>query len=299
MGVRGLQTYIRQYSKECSLENLLSSREGPMRIGIDISFYMYKWQGDTEKILTFIQTLIDAGHQVLLVFDGRAEEGKQWEAQRRRDARENELKSADQLTELLKDESLNENERFLIEQKLAEHQRKGWSLTKEMRHSMKERFFEEKIPMVKARGEADGLLAALSYSGICHIIISGDMDILAMGAQCLWTPVEDGFHFREYSRSEILTHLGLTDWQFRSMCAICFTEASQEINSFSIQKAHQLLKVYKSLNVLKEKHQDWLSVWPDDTHIFYRPVHTVEDWLREDQGPIYSAFLNKEVMPYT
>jgi hypothetical protein len=83
------------------------------------------------------------------------------------------------------------------------------------------------------------------------------------------------------------------------MCAICFTEASQEINSFSIQKAHQLLKVYKSLAVLKTKHEDWLSVWPDDAHIFYRPVNTVEDWLREDQGPIYTAFLNKEVMPYT
>jgi hypothetical protein len=64
---------------------------------------------------------------------------------------------------------------------------------------MKERFFEEKIPMVKAKGEADGLLAALSYSGICHIIISGDMDILAMGAQRLWTPIDDGLHFESMS----------------------------------------------------------------------------------------------------
>jgi 5'-3' exonuclease len=300
MGVRGLQSYIRQYSTQHTIDEVLNANdEGPLRIGIDISFYMYKWQGNTEQIVAFIRSLIDAGHQVVLAFDGRAEEGKQWEAQRRRDARENEMKSADQISELLKDETLTDSERFLLEQKLAEHQRKGWSLTKDMRNEMKERFYEEKIPMLKAKGEADGLLAALSYSGICHIIISGDMDILAMGAQRLWTPVEDGLQFREYQRTHILEELGLTDWQFRSMCAVCFTEASQEVNNFSIQKAHQLMKVYKSLAVLKTKHESWLSVWPDDSHIFYRPVHQVEPWLREDQEEIYRAFLNKQPMPYT
>jgi hypothetical protein len=152
--------------------------------------------------------------------------------------------------------------------------------------------------MVKAQGEADGLLASMSARGDLDIIISGDMDLLAMGARVLWTPLEDCIHYREYNRDEILQELGMSDWQFRSLCAMCFTEASQEQNNFNIQQAYQMIKVFRSLTVLKQKYPDWLTVWPDDSHIFYRPVDRVEPWIREDQLNIYKAFMNYQPMPY-
>jgi hypothetical protein len=83
------------------------------------------------------------------------------------------------------------------------------------------------------------------------------------------------------------------------MCAVCFTEASEEQNAIDIRLAYHSMKIYRSLTVLQEKHKDWLKVWPDDTHIFYRSVDQVEPWLNEDQIPIYTAFLNCEPMPYT
>jgi hypothetical protein len=130
------------------------------------------------------------------------------------------------------------------------------------------------------------------------IVISGDMDLIAMGAQCLWTPIEDGLQFREYSRNTLLEELRLDNWQFRSMCALCFTEASQEQNNITIQQAHQYLKVFRSLTNLKQKYPDWVAIWPDDNHIFYRNVDSVEPWIRDDQVKIYNAFLNGEPMPY-
>jgi 5'-3' exonuclease len=260
---------------------------------------MYRWQADIERIVEFLKKLQSNGHNVLLAFDGRAEEGKQWEAQRRRDIRDQELKSADALVELLKDPNLSENERFLIEQRLADHQRKGWALTREMRQMIKERLFTERFAIVKAKGEADGFLAAASYVGDLDIVISGDMDLIAMGAQVMWTPLEDGTQFREYRRDQILQELKMTDWQFRSMCAICFTEASLDQNPFPIQQAYQLLKVFRSLDKLKEKYPNHLKVWPDDTHIFYRSVTSIEPWIREDQMDIYRAFLNRQEMPYS
>ena len=298
MGVRGLQNFIRQYSVPRSLEDLFGPKNQRQRIGIDISFYMYRWQGDIERILSFIKSLQANKHHVILAFDGRAEDGKMWEAQRRREAREVELQSANKILQMLETEELSDDQRFMLERKAADHQKRGWSLTKDVRHAIKERFYQERIPMLKAQGEADGLLASMSARGDLDIIISGDMDLLAMGARILWTPLEDCIHYREYNRDGILQELGMSDWQFRSLCAMCFTEASQEQNKFNIQQAYQMIKVFRSLTVLKQKYPDWLTVWPDDSHIFYRPVDRIEPWIREDQMNIYKAFMNYQPMPY-
>lgn len=299
MGVRGLQSFIRKYSQHRTIQTLLEPTNQRLRIGIDISFYIYKWQGDIEKILGFIKELQYNQHHVLLVFDGRAEDGKQWEAQRRRDVREQEMKSAEAIRNLLETEDLTDEQRFMLEQRAADHQQKGWSLTREIRHAIKERLYTEQIPMVKAKGEADGLLATASSRGELDIVMSGDMDLLAMGTPRLWTPIEDGLQFREYNREIILHELGLTDWQFRSMCAICFTETSQEQNKYDIQQAYQMMRVFKSLDRLRQKYPTYLQVWPDEmTHMFYRPTDSISPWIREDQMMIYNAFINCDPMPY-
>ena len=62
---------------------------------------------------------------------------------------------------------MNEADRRLLEKTAADHEKRGWSLTKEIRHACKEKFYNAQIPMLKAKGEADGLLAALNTSGIC------------------------------------------------------------------------------------------------------------------------------------
>jgi len=299
MGVRGLQSFVKQYSIPKPFATLLDSNNQRLKIGIDISFYIYKWQADVDKILSFIRKLQGNNHRVLLVFDGRAEEGKAWEAQRRRTLRDQEKQAASTLLQYLEQEHVTEEERFFLEKKVEEHQKKGWSLTRDVRQLLKERLFLEKIPMVKAKGEADGFLAAASSCGELDIVISGDMDLLAMGATCLWTPVEDGLQFREYNRTQLLQELGLSDWQFRSMCAICFTEASETQNSFNIRQAYQSIKVFRSLTQIQAKYPSWLKVWPDETHIFYRSVDKTEPWIREDQLPIYNAFLECLPMPYT
>lgn len=300
MGVRGLQSFIKQHSAPKNLQDLLAYSFRKQRIGIDISYYIYKWQGDVERIIEFIKTLHVNGHRVVLAFDGRAEDGKQWEAQRRRLAREEELKSAENIKTVLESSEIISNEqRMHLEQKVAEHQKRGWSITRDLRSSIKLRLYEEKIPMIKAKSEADGLLASMCANGILDIVISGDMDLLAMGSKLLWTPVDDGLSFREYNREDILQKLNLGDYQFRSMCAMCFTEASADPTIFDIRQAYQAMRLFKNLTTIKQKHSDWLKIWPEDTHIFYRSIDKPEDWLRDDQLPIYKAYVNCEPMPYT
>lgn len=299
MGVRGLQRFLKQYSSLKTINDLLDPKNQRLKIGIDISFYIYKWQADIDKIISFIRQLQGNNHRVLLVFDGRAEDGKLWEAQRRRDVRDQERKSADALYKMLELDSLSDEQRSILEKKANDHQKKGWCFTRELRQTLKQQLFIEKIPMVKAKGEADGFLAASSNCGDLDIVLSGDMDLLAMGAKILWVPKDDGYEFCEYNRETILNELQLSDWQLRSMCAICFTETSEEQNEFDIQQAYQSIKVFRSVSIIKQKYPTWLKVWPDDTHIFYRTVDTIVPWIREDQLEIYDAFLNCKPMPYT
>lgn len=301
MGVRGLQSFLKQnYSKSTSMEDLLLPKNAKLRIGIDISYYIYKWQGDPEKILQLLSLLQSNSHRFILAFDGRAEDGKQWEAERRRQVRQEELKTASNLQQRIEaGEYSGEEEKKVLERAVQDHQRKGWSLSREARQTLKERLYREKVPMVKAKGESDGLLAAMSASGDVDIVISGDMDLLVMGAKVLWTPVGDGYQFREYVREEILDQLKLTDYQFRSMCAMCFTEASEKLNAIDIQRAYHSMRVFRSLSAIRYKYPQWLDVWPEDDHILYRSTDKVDPWIREDQKPIYRAFVNVEPMPYT
>jgi len=300
MGVRGLQSFLKQrYSESKSIEDLLLPKNAKLRIGIDISYYVYRWQGSSEKILQLISLLESNKHRVILCFDGKAEDGKQWEAQRRRQVREEELKSAEAIQSILDTQNISQEERKNLEKSAQDHQRKGWSLTRDARHALKNALYNNKVPMVKAKGEADGLLAAMSSCNDVDIVISGDMDLLTMGATRLWTPVGDGYQFREYERDHILNELSLTDYQFRSMCAMCFTETSEKVNSIDIQRAYQTMKVYRSLSVIQKKFPNWVETWPDENHIFYRPVNSVIPWLKDDQEPIYKAFIDCEPMPYT
>ena len=59
------------------------------------------------------------------------------------------------------------------------------------------------------------------------------------------------------------------------------------------------MRLFRNITTIKLKHSDWLKTWPDDNHIFYRSISKPEDWLRDDQLPIYKAFINYESMPYT
>jgi hypothetical protein len=299
MGVRGLQSFIKQHSIPKSLDDLLNPSFKKQSIGIDISYYIYKWQGDIEKIVEFIRKLETNKHRIILAFDGRAEDGKQWEAQRRRVAREEELKCAQSIQEVLENSTLSNEERVHLKNRADEHQRRGWSISRELRASIKRRIYEEKIPMIKAKSEADGLLASMCANGILDIVISGDMDLLAMGARSLWTPINDGLSFREYNREALLHRLNLGDYQFRSMCAMCFTETSASTTVFDIRQAYQAIRLFRNLTTIKQKHPDWLSTWPDDSHIFYRSINEPTSWLRDDQLIIYKAFVSCEPMPYT
>lgn len=300
MGVRGLFSFLKQYGTKKTLDEILQEPQ-KKRIGIDISYYLYKWQGDIPKILEFIHKFISTGHKIILVFDGRAEDGKQAESKRRKDIRTEELKAAEIIKSVLMEptSNLSDEQTQLLKTVQKEHEKRGWQLTREIRHAFKDILYTHKIPLLKAIGEADTLLTSLAMRKEIDFVISGDMDLLVLGTPLQYVPFEDGLQFYVFQRDVVLGSLKIYDDQFRSFCAICSTESKGASGSIpDIRTAYHGIRIFKNLENLKQKHSGWLEIWPTQDHIFFRDLHSIEKCLREDELPRYTAFLEDKPMPY-
>ena len=100
MGVRGLYTYCKKYGKIITHEQLCRMTPS-FKIGIDISHYVFKWQGDTQKLTRYLQSFQNSSHKPLCVFDGKHEKAKLPEAERRNNRRAWEIQEAERLETLL------------------------------------------------------------------------------------------------------------------------------------------------------------------------------------------------------
>lgn len=294
MGVRGLYTFLKQQGCNISIGEINNMQ--PKRIGIDISYYMYRMQGDSKKILDFINSL--KPHKILLIFDGRAPNDKQHEHNRRKQLREDDLMTAKALRESLLICELSEEQRSHLEKKAVEFEKKGWQNTKEIRHALKKALYDAEIPLLKSKGEADPLLVSLATAAELDIIISGDMDLLVLGVTELWYPLGITNNFCKFDRNKILEDLKLTDMQFRSICAMCCTDYVNTDQKLDILSAYQAMRVYKSLTNIKEKHAAWLSEWPTQSHPFLIGVGNPDLWILDEQISWYNAWKNGEKMPY-
>jgi 5'-3' exonuclease len=295
MGVRGLFSFLK--GKGCAININKIETLIPKRIGIDISYYMYRWQADSQKVLNLIESL--KPHKIILIFDGKAPSEKQHEHERRKQIRDDDNTTAKQIREsLLNCVDLSEEQKNLLERKAEEYEKRGWQNTKEVRHAFKNALYEAKIPLLKSKGEADPLLVGLATAGELDIVISGDMDLLVLGVPILWCPIGTTNTFHVFNRERILEDIGLTDIQFRSFCAMCCTDYTDSSQKLEILKAYQSMRVYKSMAVIKEKYPNWLNDWPTQSHPFLIGVGNPDLYILDEQVPWYNAWKNGEEMPY-
>ena len=90
-------------------------------------------------MLQFLEDFTSRGCRVLLVFDGRASDAKQAETMRRRLIREEEMKSAQVIQEILKSGTmeLSDEQKLHLQRVAEQHARRGWQCTREIRHDFK------------------------------------------------------------------------------------------------------------------------------------------------------------------
>ena len=299
MGVRGLYSYIKKHSPILTFQELfqISNR----KYGLDISQIIFKYKGDHEKILSYIQMFSTNQQKLLCVFDGKSEIYKQDEMERRNKQREDKMKDAQKIKDLLEKYSvdLSDQERKILEEKYDSYAKRGWQLTQELRHGIKRLLYENYIPLIKSTIEADTLLAQLSKEKYIDFVISGDMDLLALGTEYLCIPHEhDDNKLYVVQRSNFLQFINLDDNTFRQLCALCSTDVKKQGQPPSFQEALPYFQKYKNIETLRAKYPDYVQSWPSDEHVFYRDYKTIEDLIITEDQPRFTCFQENKPMPY-
>ncbi len=298
MGVRGLYTFLKNYAPIVSFQEL--SIIPNRKYGLDISQIIFKYKGDHNKILSYIQMFESANQKILCVFDGKSEEYKQDEMERRNKMREEKAKDAQKIKDLLEKFStdLSIQEKKVLEEKYEIFSKSGWQLTQELRHGIKRLLYEKYIPLIKSTVEADSLLAQLSQKRHLDFVISGDMDLLALGTQCLCIPYSTDDRFYLVHRDKFLEFLELDDTSFRQLCALCSTDVKKSRQPPSFQEALPYFQKYKNLETLRAKYPDYVQSWPSDNHIFYRTYTNIEDLIIKEDQERMKCFQTNQPMPY-
>ena len=261
-----------------------------------MSYYIYRWQGNAKKVLNLIESL--KPHKVILIFDGKAPDEKQDENNRRREKREDDMNTANILRKSIETiENLSITQRLHLERIAEQYESKGWQNTKEIRHKFKKELYDNHVPILKSKGEADSLLVSLVEYDNIDVVISGDMDILVLGVKYQYCPQGNG-SFRLFERDVILEDLGITDEQFRSFCALCSVDYSSQKVVLDIRNAYHGIRVFKNIQNLKLKHEDWLIEWPSASHPFFQANLKPEEWIKKDELVRYTAWNNNSSMPY-
>jgi 5'-3' exonuclease len=298
MGVRGLYTFLKKYAPIVSFQEL--STIPNRKYGLDISQIIFKYKGDHTRIFEYIQMFENANQKILCVFDGKSEEYKQDEMERRNKMREEKAKDAQKIKDLLEKFSgdLSYQEKKVLEEKYKMYAQSGWQLTQDLRHGIKRLLYEKYIPLIKSTVEADSLLAQLSQKKYLDYVISGDMDLLALGASCLCIPYSTDDRFYVVHRTQLLSFLQLDDNSFRQLCAVCSTDVKKSGQPPSFQEALPYFQKYKNIETIRKKYPDYVQSWPSENHIFYRDYTNMDDLIIEEDKPRMECFEKNQPMPY-
>jgi len=114
------------------------------------------------------------------------------------------------------------------------------------------------IPCLQAEHEGEMLCSQLAVKGKVSAVWSSDTDNYAMGTPIMITGF-DGFGpgrstlVKIVSTPHITHSLGLTQSQLREFCVMCGCDYNTNIKNYGPKKAYELLKMYGSINSVKEK----------------------------------------------
>lgn len=176
MGIKGLNSFLKQYGKKVELSNYQNQK-----VAIDTSIYLYKYKykATQKQFLQRFQYQINQFERnnimPLYIFDGKAPIEKLQVKEKRREVQE-------------------KNEDAII-------------ITKEDIIKLKDKFDENEIYYYVAPEEGEKFCSYLNKTGKIDIVMSNDLDSLLFGTTILLTQSKDGYI--EYKLQEILDKLNI------------------------------------------------------------------------------------------
>lgn len=110
-------------------------------------------------------------------------------------------------------------------------------------------------PYLIATGEADNLLAQLSFHGYFDVVIANDVDLVVLGSKKVWQGVFSfNYHkngeITEICLSNVLENTGLTYDQLQQVAVLCGTDMSAKdtlLDGIGVVKATKAIREYESI----------------------------------------------------
>lgn len=247
MGVKGLYGYLKAYRHDLDQQQLIR----PYRIGLDAMSLLYTYKATYSDLIAWLRDLKAAGHQLVMVLDGKTPAEKAEIVKERREVRAGAGAQATTLKSALTspDTNLTEKERRVLEYSLARLEFQSWNVTKQVRQAFQEALKEVGVLYVKAAAEADDVLVDLVGAGKLDVVVSTDMDYLLSGAPRLWIPCRRGINtFEEIVLSDVLTGEDLDDTAFRDAAILCGVEPLRATKiSVPAHTAFGWLRLYRAI----------------------------------------------------
>lgn len=290
MGIKKLNTFLNVYCKETTTKIHFSQLYGK-KIAIDIMIYIYKYAAERsiiEGIYLLCSLLKKYNITPIFIFDGKINDKKKLEIQKRRLKRE---KSQLKYQEIINsDVDLKDP---IIKSKLLTLKRNSIKLTNSDINDVKQLIDAYGLTYIVADEEADKLCSELVLSNIAYAAISEDTDLFVYGCPRILRYLN---LFNEvcilYDLKTILNKLELNLSTFKKICLLAGCDYTE--TSINIFKCYNYYIKYKKKNRDKS-FIEWINQWKED-HIIEEDILSIYDCDKKEKIKLNNKAIDNNIL---
>ena len=259
MGIKNLNSFLKMNCSN-SIHRISISEICGKKIAVDISIYIYKFEGDNSLIeQLYLMLSIFRYYNIIpiFIFDGKPPIEKKNIMKKRKSDKNEAEKEYNLLRENL---MINQNMDEIDKQELISNmdilKKKFIYINKEKIKKVKELIRLFGMSYCDAPGEADELCAFLVNKKKVWGCLSEDMDMFVYGCSRVLRYISLLNHTVVlYNTKDILEELGINQKEFRQICVLSGTDYNYEINNEIVNTLtlNNTLKYFKKYNKTKKE----------------------------------------------
>ena len=272
MGIRNLNKYLRDKCPDSIRVLNMADLDGK-RIAVDISIYLYKYEGDNMLLENmYLMLSIFRHHNItpIFIFDGKPPPEKKELLMKRKEDKKEAQQEYNKLQKSLEDNTqFDETEKQEIVATMDQLKKQFIHINKDKIEQVKELIRAYGATYYDAPGEADELCALLVLKKKVWACLSEDMDLFVYGCSRVLRYFSLMNHSVVlYHMKGILDELSLNQKEFREICILSGTDyninantnsnaGSKSDNKNSLSNTLKLFGKYKASNINSLSFYDW------------------------------------------
>ena len=253
MGIRNLNQYLRDNCPN-SIKCINISELSGKKIVVDISIYLYKYEGEhalLENMYSMLSIFMYYKIIPIFIFDGKPPPEKRSLLTKRRECREVAQEEYNKLKlrlDATTDDTLNDTERQHIVASMEQLQKQTIQINKEKIETVKALIRAFGATYSDAPGEADELCALLVIKKKVWACLSEDMDLFVYGCSRVLR------YFSLISHTVVLYHskgiyneINMTHKEFQEVCVLSGTDYNSNDKNVSLSETISHFKRFKKV----------------------------------------------------